>query len=295
MNERRGPERSVHRIRPGSLGENREWIAAFLEFHGYAVSETGLDSALRELQARHGAPATGRLNHETCRLLNVRRCAHPERTIAAERDEARFARSAFEPPTLAFAPGGAEPQMVVDLPPPEHPFEPVHGRWSQRTLAFAFVGGAPGWLGAAAWDHLRAAFATWSATGEVALVESGDPAAAEIRVLWTPGPSADPTSLDPFYGPGGTVAVGYYPQPYYQDGGLAGDLHLELDEHWALAGGGGWIDLQTVALHEIGHCLGIGHCYAFESAMYPTYKDEQRWLHELDVAELQRKYAGVPW
>lgn len=295
MKQRRGPERSVHRVLPGSLSENREWIAAFLEFHGYPITEAGLDSALREFQARHGAPATGRLNHETCHLFNALRCAHPERAVSAERDEARFARSPFEPPTLAFEQGGAEPQRVVDLPPPEHPFEPVHGRWSQRTLGFALVGAAPSALGAAAWDQLRAAFGTWSATGEVSLVESGDPFAAEIRVLWTPGPSADPTSLDPFYGPGGAIAVGYYPQPYYQDGGLAGDLHLELDERWALDGGGGGIDLQTVALHEIGHCLGIGHCYVFESAMYSSYKDEQRRLHDLDVAELGRKYAGVPW
>lgn len=97
--------------------------------------------------------------------------------------------------------------------------------------------------------------------------------------------------MDPFYGVGGYVAFAYY--PYRHLGLLAGDLHLDLAEPWALESGAGRLDIETVALHEIGHCLGLGHCFLQGSTMWPTYKRTQHGLASEDRNELARVYEGV--
>jgi hypothetical protein len=288
-----GPERRTFRIRPGQLTKQRKWIAEFLRFHGYGARGTAVEVALRRFQERNGAPATGRLNHATCRLLNARRCAHPERTTSRREDEARFLASPFQPARLTWIPGGVDAEIDVKLPPVGHPFELVQCRWSRRTIRYALVGACPKALGERAWDPIRTAFSTWSDTGEIAFRETPPHEPAEIRVLWTPGPG-DSTGDDPFYGPGGVVAVGYYPFPHYDDD-LAGDLHLESSEPWSLTGQGGGVDVETVALHEIGHCLGIGHCANTRSAMYSAYQRRRRALTQLDLDEVRRKYVDAPW
>lgn len=289
-----GPQRARHRIRPGALGPRRQWIRTFLRFHGYSEPGESTKEALRRFQARNGAPATGNLNWQTCRLLNARRCSHPAIGLDQREDEDRFYASPFQPARIVLNRGGIKPEIHPAVSTPNNLFEPIHCRWTRRTLRFACVGAPPGNLGARAWEHVRRAFETWTTTGEVAFIEARHPDPAEIRVLWTPGPSADPASTDPFYGPGGTLAVGYYPFPHYQDD-LAGDLHLDLAEAWSLDAAPGSVDIQTVVLHEIGHCLGIGHCTEAASVMYEAYKSRQRNLTALEKAELARKHEGLEW
>lgn len=53
---------------------------------------------------------------------------------------------------------------------------------------------------------------------------------------------------------------------------------------WSSDGAAGSIDLQTVALHELGHALGIGHIEGMESAMGAIYGGVRRELQPLDLA-----------
>lgn len=286
--------RAQGRITPGPLERFERELEDFLGFHGYRSPGDDLKTSLRRFQAARGVPSTGRLNHATCRLLNGRRCSHPERAWDADTASEHFAASAFVPPRIAAVSGLVQPEMHVDTAVlAGHAYELVHGRWSRRTLGFACVGAAPHPVGAAAWRAVRRAFRTWSDVGSVRLEERDDPSRAELRVLWTPGPAQDPSSRDPFYGPGNHAAVGYYPYPYLEE--LAGDLHLDTAEAWSTDGQVGWLDVETTALHEIGHCLGLGHATSVGSVMWTPYKQIQRTLAAEDADELARRYHGVPW
>jgi hypothetical protein len=64
---------------------------------------------------------------------------------------------------------------------------------------------------------------------------------------------------------------------------------------WLLGGDAGGIDLQSVALHELGHSLGIGHIGApLEAVMNPVYSGVHRELNSLDGAALCSVWGTWP-
>jgi hypothetical protein len=264
----------------------RRSLRRFLGYHGFLRTKGTLKRGLTSFQTWHGLEPSGELDAATRRLLTASRCAWP---ILGEADSSSSwpAASKFLPPVLATSEASPSCEYIS---PPSVPrstlFEFIGARWKTRNLGVALVGGMPQRLGNAGRMALISAFKTWNRTQIVNLEPSEDQETAAIRVLWISGPGGG----DPFYGPGGIVARGYY--PFFDLGALAGDLHLELEEPWTLDGGG--LDLETVVLHEVGHCLGLGHCRDPESVMYPQYHRLQRRLHPQDVAELEWLYEGVP-
>lgn len=283
------------KFRPGDIANRAEDLRAHLTFNGHASRDDPLAIGVCRLQRWAGLSASGRLNWDTCALLNADRCSAPDRARPLDEDRALFATSKFPAPRLALdVESTVAPEMHVDVDVlgSQHDYELIHCRWSRRSISYSLVGASPAALGEAGWEATRSAFRTWSSSGLISIEEIPDARRAEIRVLWTAGPAADPSSSDPFYGPGGYVAVGYYPYPHY--GELAGDLHLDLGEPWTTTRSLPALDLETVVLHEIGHVLGIGHSSQQNSVMWPRYKEMQRTLPDLDVEELARRYRGVP-
>ncbi len=95
----------------------------------------------------------------------------------------------------------------------------------------------------------------------------------------------------PFDGPGKVLAHTFYPSPPNPEP-LAGDMHFDDEENWHA---GQDVDVFTVALHEAGHALGLGHSDNPNSVMYPYYRRVTA-LAEDDIAAIRQLYAaaGVP-
>jgi hypothetical protein len=144
------------------------------------------------------------------------------------------------------------------------------------------------------------------------LTEKMDPttARAEIeRALreWTrygnftisPGQQGTPRTIDilfgrgahgdayPFDGPGGALAHTFYPPPNAEP--IAGDMHLDADEGWHT---GSSVDLFSVALHEAGHALGLGHSDRPGAVMYPYYH-MVTGLNDDDIAGIRAIYGAT--
>ncbi|EPS74460.1 hypothetical protein M569_00296, partial [Genlisea aurea] len=79
-----------------------------------------------------------------------------------------------------------------------------------------------------------------------------------------------------------------------------GRFHLDAAEAWAVdvatAAEENAVDLESVATHEIGHVLGLGHSGAKESIMYPSLRPRQRKveLKPDDIAGVQALYGPNP-
>lgn len=136
--------------------------------------------------------------------------------------------------------------------------------------------------------------------------EFGDYRLADVvHAGWMP-----PAFFDEVAGPGsGEVVLAFSvtfvyvgpddkPTDVNRDGYLdtaANEIYYNEAFAWLLAADGKGIDLESVALHELGHSLGIGHFDATPTAvMSPLYVGEHRGLEPLDRAALCSIWGNWP-
>jgi hypothetical protein len=110
-----------------------------------------------------------------------------------------------------------------------------------------------------------------------------------------------PNSIDFNFQTGGfgpqILAFAFFPAPWVSEP-FAGDVFINDDWLWEVGDGLGLqaFDLGRVALHEIGHSLGLDHSDTVAAVMWPFMGSEQinMGLHPDDIAGVRSLYAAVP-
>lgn len=133
---------------------------------------------------------------------------------------------------------------------------------------------------------IQNAFNTWGNNSELTFIQVTNSSDADLLIKWCSGNHGDEA---PFDGAGNVLAHAFFPPP--NGGTYAGQLHFDDDENWAIDGSG--IDLETVALHEIGHLLGIYHSNVQNATMYMNYSGIKRYLSEDDYLAIQALYPST--
>ena len=86
--------------------------------------------------------------------------------------------------------------------------------------------------------------------------------------------------------PGCSVVTNSLPKP----------VHFDDTEHtWNIGAAPNTFDVETVALHELGHILGLAHSNVAGSVMFPTVSSNftKRALTQDDIDGVRSLYPGV--
>lgn len=171
-----------------------------------------------------------------------------------------------------------------DLLPPDNTQWATAAPWPKCNITYHFQNYTTDLPQADTRAAVQAAFATWSSVTLLTFTEVATAASADIVISW--GTLVHGTCSTAFDGAHGSVAHAFYPglTP------LNGDLHFDEAEFWTLTGAGASVDLQTVALHEIGHTIGMQHSFVSGSVMSWLYGGVRRSLSADDIAGIRTIY-----
>lgn len=134
----------------------------------------------------------------------------------------------------------------------------------------------------------RTAFLIWSSVTPLTFTEAENKSQADMVISFEDYYHND---FFPFDGKGKTLAHAFFPPP---NGELAGDSHYDDSETWTINSTDSRhqpIDLVTVAIHEIGHALGLDHSQDPDALMYPYYNGSHRHLDSDDIEGIQSLYG----
>ncbi|XP_030553586.1 metalloendoproteinase 1-like [Rhodamnia argentea] len=204
-----------------------------------------LESALRSYQRFYRLKVTGKLDVDTVKQMSVPRCGVPD----------------FVPPRHANR-NATEPNKFHVVS--RYRFAAGMAKWppSKFHLTYAF-GSIPkamslGELRGVFWR----AFQTWAHVTAFTFNEVSTGESPDFVIGFYSGDHGDG---QPFDGPGGFLAHSSEPTPGFP---AYGKSHYDADEPWSLNPSSTQMDLESVALHEIGHILGLAHSEDPKAVMY---------------------------
>ncbi|KAF5888917.1 matrix metalloproteinase-21, partial [Clarias magur] len=161
-----------------------------------------------------------------------------------------------------------------------------HAAFSKSVLTWRLIG--EGYSSQLSVDEqryiFRLAFRMWSEVSPLQFVEDVHSPLDEVDIRLGFGTGRHFGCSQRFDGAGREFAHAWF----------LGDIHFDDDEHFTAPNTGNGISLLKVAVHEIGHVLGLPHISRSGSIMQPSYRpqDDGFELDWLDRKAIQNLYGG---
>ncbi|MGW4928609.1 DUF6623 family protein [Agromyces sp. NPDC004153] len=210
--------------------------------------------AVRRFQQFAGLPITGIVDELTAAKMNQPRCGLPDLPGLAE-----------------FATSGR--------------------KWATNNIRYAFENFTPDLTSDQITISLAQAFALWAAYTPLRFSLVPLASSPEIIIRFVAGDHGDGS---PFDGASGVLAHAFYPSvPPAPVTPIMGDAHFDEAETWTVTvPPGSGIDLVTVAAHEFGHSLGLGHSAVAGALMAPFYGGPHRAVESDDIEGIRSLYGS---
>ncbi|KAL7090375.1 hypothetical protein ACP275_12G036900 [Erythranthe tilingii] len=210
--------------------------------------DDALESAIKTYQQNFNINPTGILDAATVSTMIIPRCGVPD-IINGEN---------------TMQPAGTETHESSSSSSHGHIHTVSHytffsgnPKWpaSKYNLTYGFLSNVPSNAVAPA----ERAFQNWDNATHFNFKRASSGQTPDLIIGFQRGDHGDGASFD---GPGGTLAHAFAP--------TNGRLHYDADERWSVDPVANTFHLETVALHEIGHLLGLGHSSIQAAIMYPS-------------------------
>jgi hypothetical protein len=245
----------------GATGDTVTTVQEFLQRFGYVDEEQSValaamddttSTALARYQRFHALEPTGIFDEPTREMMSRSRCLLPDRP---------------DPSAPTFVAGCA---------------------WNKTSLTYAFSSGTADVAGDEERAAVRNAFVTWSRAVQIAFREVGTGDDPDILIGWTNANCGDADMT------GVTLAHADYPPGCgYFGNARPRPFHFDDQEHaWCIGAVVNQYDVESTALHEIGHLLGLQHSGVAGAVMFPTASPNttKRALAPDDIAGIQSLY-----
>ncbi|OVA14351.1 Peptidase M10 [Macleaya cordata] len=237
-----------------------------------------LESEIKTYQLNYHLKATGDLDAPTVKQMMMSRCGAPDIVNG----------------TTSMRSNKKKNHVVVQSSSSSHLIHTVshysffngNPKWpaSKTHLTYRFNSSVPTVISVKILRRVcKRAFSRWESVSHFRFKEAkaGDDE-ADIVIGFHKGDHGDGNTFD---GSGGVLAHAFAP--------TNGRFHYDADEDWSTNPKPDMMDLETIALHEIGHLLGLGHSSVPGAIMYPTfaYGVKKRKLHGDDVQGIRALYG----
>ncbi|XP_072018749.1 stromelysin-1-like [Amphiura filiformis] len=222
------------------------------------ITEMEMRRSIAHMQRFFRLPVTGQMDDKTMKLMQRPRCGVPD--VDVDQNGFRSRRYSIN----------------------------QNLKWGKTDLTYSFENYTPDMHPTQIRTSIENALKVWSDVTPLRFNEISRDGIADIEIMFAPREHGDGFTFD---GRGGTLAHAFFPGE-----GIGGDAHFDDDEMFLYNTDVNGIDLFTVAAHELGHSMGLGHSENPAALMAPFY---QGWNPDFrldydDIVGIQMLYGSNP-